>query len=248
MPILQQPLTLIAVLLLLLVPGFYQWRDSSSPVALPFSALTVFIWGTAALLIVFPFKGHIFQSKHLGFLVPLLWCWLGLSLSLRRRWLMVLLALLMIANVFSLYRYYHQEKQDWRRASAYVFEKMRPGDVVCFNPFYLQTPFVHYYLRHAQGRLKRFVLGYSYNGSDRSILGRQFHGYWYLQRQDLRRTHFRDMWLIELDGCPVAPPHPLLRRWCRDAYQRSRRRIFSGFLGDIVIYHFSNWRRAKEPE
>ena len=203
--------------------------------------LTLSICAVVLILVLFPLKGHMFQSKHLIFLAPLVWITIAATSTHRYSWILIII--IAVANLVSLARYYPNEKQAWQGAAAYIYERIREGEVVCFNPFYLKIPFEYYYARQGQSNFqgKRFVPGYTYDsrGGGGQIPAFRY-GHFYFRRQDLEVTGKRDFWLIEVRGCRVAPPEPRMQAWCQKIYPLRKQHCLTGHMGDIIITYYSH--------
>ncbi len=212
-------------------------------------------WGVLgavfAILLIFPFKGHIFQAKHVIFLLPAIWILLAFLIDTRFPCTIFLFLFLVGSNIYSFCFYYPQEKQAWEKASLYLYENIpsardiRRADVVCLNPLYLRAPFLYYYQKHAlldaqagKPRHKNFLFRYTYDSRGGYIPFNYPPDSLYLQRTDLRATQEKGFWLVEIENCSVAPPEPRMHSWCLDIYKRQSEKRFPGLLGDIVITYY----------
>jgi len=107
--------------------------------------------GPVVLLALLPIRGHTYEPKHLIFASPALALLVGVGLGAAGRRLkplvVGLVVLLVAANAASLVRYFSPrvEKENWRDLIARVVERVEPGDIVVFNPWYVELPFLHYY-------------------------------------------------------------------------------------------------------
>ncbi|MBN1937737.1 MAG: glycosyltransferase family 39 protein [Anaerolineae bacterium] len=113
--------------------------------------------GTLILLLglfLIPFLGDLLVSlkRPIFYDRTLIWTTVPLYLllaagltSMRWRWSVIQIVLLVILNIFSLQRYYvHFEKEEWDKAAAYVAGQARPDDLLLFNATWVQIPFDYY--------------------------------------------------------------------------------------------------------
>ena len=104
-----------------------------------------------AVTAVFPFKGHIYEPKHLAFAAPALALLPAIGLVALRGKLkaipVAVAVLLVAANVWSLVRWYDRriEKENWRDAVSRIAQQAREGDVLVLSPPYVILPFQYYY-------------------------------------------------------------------------------------------------------
>ena len=114
-----------------------------------------------AVLLVFPFKPHLFESKHLFLLAPIYSLLLAEALlrpahvvgSTRDRIPAIAgcasAALVLLINLHSLSHYRDGEfiKEDWRTAAALIEKNAGDGDEIAPAPFYVQFPLLRYLSR-----------------------------------------------------------------------------------------------------
>ena len=162
-------------------------------------------------VVVFPFKGHSFEAKHLAFCAPALALLMGAGLSLEgraRRWTAGAATMFLVAlNVAAVGRYIAPcvQKSDWRQLVAVMAPNVREGDVVLFNPSYIRLPFTYYYKTAlAAGRGARLT------PVDAPLPRQPFH-------LDSRLLGHR-VWHVEASSA-VAIPHPKVAR-ALQAYER----------------------------
>ena len=111
-----------------------------------------------AIVVIFPFKGHVYEPKHLIFAAPALALCFGFGVSFLRGYPRALavaaVAALVAANLLSLVRYYDPrvEKENWRDAVTQLAAHAEPGDVVVLNPAYLDLAHGYYYTPARIGR------------------------------------------------------------------------------------------------
>lgn len=104
-----------------------------------------------AITIVFPFKGHVYEPKHLIFAAPALAALVAIGFAALRgkakAIAVALAALVVAANAASLTGYYSPRvsKENWRDLMSRLAQKANEGDIVIFNPGYITLPYLYYY-------------------------------------------------------------------------------------------------------
>ncbi|MFW6108739.1 MAG: glycosyltransferase family 39 protein [bacterium] len=124
------------------------------------AVLTVLGWLVVPLAsaAVFPFKGHIYEPKHLVFLSPLVALLPAIALTSLPRWWKTpagaIVVVLVGANAWSLALWYAPgtEKENWRLAALRLAENARQGDVLVLSPPYVHMPFAYHYQPERLGR------------------------------------------------------------------------------------------------
>jgi len=111
-----------------------------------------------AITAFFPFKGHIYEPKHLVFAAPVLALLPAIGLAAlpgkAKAAAVAVVVLLVGANAWSLARWYDPkvEKENWRHAVSRIAENAQEGDVLVLSPPYVYLPFHHYYREERLGR------------------------------------------------------------------------------------------------
>ncbi|MFP4057163.1 MAG: glycosyltransferase family 39 protein [Candidatus Brocadiia bacterium] len=143
---------------------------------MPVAAAVALVWLCVPVLavLVFPFKGHIYEPKHIIFAAPALALLVGIGLTALRgklRAVPAMVAVLLLgANAASLggrealramglqapwlVGYYDPrvEKENWRDAISQLVELAEPGDIVLLNPRYVGLPYRYYTDPRVTGR------------------------------------------------------------------------------------------------
>jgi hypothetical protein len=127
----------------------------------------VWLLGPMAVVCFFPFKGHVYEPKHILFAAPALALLPAVGLSGLKGVLkaapVLLVALLLAANALSLFGgellsrvgaagdrlvgYFDRrvEKENWRDAFSRLSQEAEPNDILVLNPRYLYLPYRYYY-------------------------------------------------------------------------------------------------------
>jgi len=99
----------------------------------------------------FPFKGHIYEPKHIVFAAPAVALLLATGFAAAPgKWkaaICVPIVLLLCANGLSLAHYYRRdvEKENWRDAISRLAQKAVEGDILVMNPAQVYLPYQYYY-------------------------------------------------------------------------------------------------------
>jgi len=191
------------------------------------------VWLVAPLLALaaFPFKGHVYEPKHLAFAAPGMAVLLAGALSsekrlIRRGGFFAFLSLLAL-NAASLVAYYKPgvEKEDWRGAIGELARRVEPGDYVVFNPPWSELPFLYYYKHVYRGPR---VLPVRAPLAPRPFRARQL-------------ATGRRVWVLEA-ASNIAPPNPNVLRSLSDYGPPLFTRRFPGLVGTVAVALFDTLR------
>lgn len=162
----------------------------------------------------------------------------GVVVVLRRRglWGLLLFLPLLAANGASLHTAAATTiNEDWRGAAAYLHEQVLPGDVVLFDPGYLQSPFDLYW---RGGGVHTVQHGYPYDESlltpNPTLLNKD-------ARLDKATAGARTIWILRRDGSGDSSPSDALGLWAR------RRMTLAGVtrVKDARIYRYTHLHVAR---
>ena len=179
-----------------------------------------------AITVFFPFKGHIYEPKHLVFAAPVLALLPAIGLgALPRRAKPVagaLVALLVGANALSLARWYDRrvEKENWRDAVSRIAEHARDGDVLVLSPPYVVLPFQYYY---RPARLGRACPKLEYR--EAKVTGKPFRGTFAMGGR---------VWLLQCRS-NVSIPNPRVAR-AFEPYPHLLREQYRDLVGTIDLF------------
>ncbi|BBM81960.1 glycosyltransferase family 39 protein [Candidatus Uabimicrobium amorphum] len=189
------------------------------------------------ITVFFPFKGHVFQSKHLIYLLPLLLCIINVC-CLNIRILSIFLFALICTNLYMLHSESHKQKQPWNTAINEVYRDIERGDVLCFNPYYLEVPAMYYYKRQGTLQGKEIVPAFVYLTPQQNI-PRRLQPYIYFSEQHLQRVSKRNLWLIEIANCHSTPRNHAFFIWCEKLFKRVEQRSYQGSFGTIIVRRYT---------
>ncbi len=191
------------------------------------------VWLVAPLLALaaFPFKGHVYEPKHVIFAAPGMAVLLAAALSsekrpIRRGGLVAFVSLLAL-NAASLTAYYRPgvEKEDWRGAIGELARRVEPGDYVVFNPPWTELPFLYYYKHVYRGPR---VLPMHAPLVPRPFRARQL-------------ATGRRVWVLEA-ASNIAPPNPDVVRSLSGYGPPLFTRRFPGLVGTVAVALFDTLR------
>ncbi|WP_372370585.1 glycosyltransferase family 39 protein [Candidatus Uabimicrobium sp. HlEnr_7] len=185
------------------------------------------------IVFVFPFKGHIFQSKHLLYTFPLLVSIIAISTKSIKA-LILFLCTIIVCNLYIFSCEHHQQKQLWHSAISEMYQDVKRGDVLCFNPYYLEVPGMYYYKKSGPIRGKEIVPAFVYL-SEQTTIPRSLKPYIYFEKQHLQRVKNRNLWLVEVVNCYSTPRSYAFFTWCEQLFERVEQRSYPGSFGTIVI-------------
>lgn len=188
------------------------------------------------ITIFFPFKGHIFQSKHLIYLLPLLLGVVSVCCS-NTAVLTVFCCALIGSNVYILHHENHKQKQPWNTAMHEVYRDINRGDVLCFNPYYLEVPAMYYYKKQGALQGKEIVPAFVYLTPQQHI-PRHLQPYIYFDERHLQRVRQRNLWLIETVNCHSTPRQYNFFIWCEKLFKRTEQRSYTGSFGTIIVRRY----------
>ena len=117
------------------------------------AAVVALVWllGPLVAVAVFPFKGHIYEPKHIIFAAPALALLAGLGLTVLRGKVkaaaLMVLVVVVGANAVSLWLCSdpRTEKENWRGAFGRLAQLAQPGDTLILNPRGLDPAYGYYY-------------------------------------------------------------------------------------------------------
>lgn len=203
--------------------------------------LLILFFGPFLCLLVFPFKPHLFESKHIFAVTPFYFLLVADVFCGERerqagtlraciRWGGMLSAVAILAlNLSSLAEYFSAGfvKEDWRTAAALLSQEAGGRDLVIPSPGYLQYPLRRYLPAGKQDRIKTIP----------ELLG-QKEG----QGDDLPRIlgggEISSLWLVELLQSPVSFEDPLVRQIVGQGRKIEFSRAFPGRLGTVRITRY----------
>jgi len=218
--------------LLAVAAGLAAWRAHGRALAVGLAWLLA----PVLLLALFPLRGHAYDPKHLLIAAPALALLPAAAFASARgllRWAVAALAAALVAaNAYSLVRYYDRgvEKENWRAAVAEVVQRVEPGDIVVFNPFYVRHPFHYYYRPHYRDFPVVTV--------EAPVAGRPF------RAGELKLG--RRLWVLE-GASPVEVPNPEVNRALSGYPLLMPVRRYEGLIGTVSVYLYDTLRPAKPP-
>jgi len=129
----------------------------------------VWLFLPLGIVVIFPFKGHVYEAKHLIFAAPALALLGGIAVSASRGRLRAVVAVVVVLTVGWngvslvggsalgmpwLRGYYDRtvEKENWRDVASRVAQFAEEGDVIVLNPAYGEIIFTYYYRPERLGR------------------------------------------------------------------------------------------------
>ena len=103
-------------------------------------------------LIVFPWKPHQIESKHLLGVLPATLCLIAggsYPISWQKRGFIPILAVIILANNWALHQYWSPTgtKEAWSKTADFLAEYAKENDVIIPAPFYLEYPMSIYAYR-----------------------------------------------------------------------------------------------------
>ena len=194
--------------------------------------------GPILCLLMFPFKPHFVQAKHLFPLVAIyalllaegaagLWEARNTDLPRPAQWAgLIAVILILVANLDSLQWYYREDfvKEGWKDAAAFLEEHLAPGESVIPAPDYLRVPLLRYFpadRRRLVTSAPRFA-DHQARGTDRQREGGTLTGFWLVELMS-SPVSFDDRASKEPLGIRGEPENPV---------------FFPGYEGTIRLSHY----------
>lgn len=186
--------------------------------------------GPVLCLLFFPFKPHLFESKHLYPMTPFLFLLMAEVVQCRQgaandpstrfgaKIAATAVALILALNIHSLILYHQSDfqKEDWKGAVRFVTKGALLGDLILPAPFYLESPIKRYCPREQQPLIRSIRPGIK-------------------DSSKLSLTSYENIWLIELLDSPVSYEDKLSRGIAQRNRKAEQARIFPGILGTVRV-------------